>query len=89
MKITLSSRILLLSVILAIIFIPGFLKIAVLKQKNRDLLEKNKKLEQENTLLKTELQRLEEDHVFQEKLLREKMGVVRKDEVPIKIVGEE
>ena len=72
-----------------IIFLPGYTKIQELRDKNRDLLEKNKRLKAENVLLDKELKRLEIDQVYQEKILREKMGVVRKNEVPVKIVPAE
>jgi cell division protein FtsB len=72
----------------AIIFMPGFAKIHKLRTKNEDLLRKNKRLQAENGLLHSELSRLEKDGVYQEKILREKMGVVRKDEVPVKIISD-
>jgi hypothetical protein len=71
-----------------VIFVPGFLKIHQLKSKNSDLMRKNKRLQVENALLHTELSRVEKDGVYQEKILREKIGVVRKDEVPVKIISE-
>ena len=74
---------------IAVIFIPGFLKIRDLHSENRDLHQKYRRLKAENQLLKVELDRLENDKVYQEKILREKMGVVRKDEVPVKIVPQE
>jgi hypothetical protein len=72
----------------AVIFMPGFAKIHQLRGKNNDLLRKNKRLKVENELLHTELSRIEKDGVYQEKILREKMGVVRKDEVPVKIISD-
>lgn len=47
---------------------------------------KIKKLSVENALLQQELKRIEKDPVYQEKIVREKMGVVRKGEIPIKIL---
>ncbi len=72
----------------AVIFLPGFAKIHHLKNKNNDLLRKNKRLQTENELLRSELSRVEKDGMYQEKILREKMGVVRKDEVPVKIISD-
>jgi len=71
------------------IFVPGFLKIRDLHLQNQDWHQKYRRLQAENELLKIELDRLENDQVFQEKILREKMGVVRKDEVPVKLVPQE
>jgi cell division protein FtsB len=53
------------------------------------LIQKNKRLEVENAMLKIELQRVDKDQVYQEKILREKMGVVRKNEVPVKLVPQD
>ena len=39
----------------------------------------------ENYLLQEELKRVQNDPFYQEKLARDKMGVVRKGEIPIKI----
>ena len=72
----------------AVIFLPGFAKIHQLRSKNTDLMRKNKRLQAENELLHSELSRVEKDGVYQEKFLREKMGVVRKDEVPVKIISD-
>ena len=71
-----------------VIFMPGFAKLHQLKSKNNDLIRKNKRLQAENELLHLELSRIEKDGIYQEKILREKMGVVRKDEVPVKIISD-
>jgi cell division protein FtsB len=75
--------------LLVLLFAPGFLKIRDLRSRNRDLAQKNKRLEVENAMLKIELQRVDKDQVYQEKILREKMGVVRKNEVPVKLVPQD
>lgn len=72
-----------------IIFLPGFTKMTHLKNKNKDLMRKNQRLQVENELLRNEISRFEKDGVYQEKILREKMGVVRKDEVPVKLVPDD
>ena len=77
------------AVILAVLFLPGYSKLQRLKNRNKDLSEKNRQLAVENKLLKTEIDRFEKDKLYQEKILREKMGVVRKDEVPVKIITEQ
>ena len=74
---------------LAVLFLPGYSKIQELRDRNRDLAEKNRRLQAENSLLQVELKRMENDQVYQEKVLREKMGVVRKNEVPVKIVPQD
>ncbi len=71
---------------LSIIFLPGYTKLQELRDRNRDLEIKIKHLNIENTLLQQELKRIESDPFYQEKIAREKMGVVRKGEIPIKII---
>lgn len=77
-----------LAVFLLIVFLPGYTKLQELKDKNRDLETKIKRLNIEHSLLQEELRRIESDPVYQEKIAREKMGVVRKGEIPIKIIPE-
>ena len=76
------------AVLLLILFLPGYTKLQELKIKNRQLVEKYRKIAIENLLLQEELKRVENDPVYQEKLARDKMGVVRKGEIPIKIFSE-
>jgi cell division protein FtsB len=71
-----------------IIFLPGFTKLQELRDKNHDLEAGVKKLKIENVLLQEELKRLENDPVYQEGVVREKLGVVRRGEIPIKIIPE-
>ncbi len=73
---------------LLVIFLPGYTKLQELRDKNRDLEVKIKQLKIENSLLDQELKRVENDPLYQEKIVREKMGVVRRGEIPIKIVPE-
>jgi cell division protein FtsB len=78
-----------ITVLLLIVFLPGYTKLQELRDKNRDLQTKVKKLSIENMLLQEELKRIENDPLYQEKILREKLGVVRKGEIPVKIVPRE
>ncbi len=71
---------------LLIIFLPGYTKLQELRDKNNDLETKIKYLNVENALLQQELKRIESDPIYQEKIARAKMGVVRKGEIPIKVV---
>ena len=75
-----------LAVLLLVLFLPGYTKLQELKDKNHDLEFKIRKLNMDNALLQQELGRIENDPVYQEKIVREKMGVVRKGEIPVKIV---
>ena len=76
------------AVLLLILFLPGYTKLQEARIKNRQLDDKFRKIAIENYLLQEELKRLESDPVYQEKLARDKMGVVRKGEIPIKIFSE-
>jgi cell division protein FtsB len=78
-----------LAFFLLILFLPGYTRLQDLREKNKDLEAKLKHLNIENTLLQQELKRADGDPVYQEKVAREKMGVVRKGEIPIKIVPQE
>lgn len=74
---------------LLIVFLPGYTKLQELRDKNRDLRSQIKRLHQENELLEEKLKRLENDPVYQEEVVRERLGVVRKGEIPVKIIAEE
>lgn len=76
-------------IFLLVVFLPGYTKLQELRDKNRDLQARVKRLKIENSLLQEELKRVENDPVYQEKIAREKMGVVRKGEIPIKIITQE
>ena len=78
-----------ITIFLLFVFLPGYTKLQELRDKNSDLELKIKRLNMENSLLQQELKRVEGDPVYQEKIAREKMGVVRKGEIPIKIVPSE
>ncbi len=77
-----------LAVFLLILFLPGYTKLQELKDRNNDLEGKIKRLSIENALLQVELKKVENDPVYQERIAREKMGVVRKGEIPVKLVPE-
>ncbi|MCM8780643.1 MAG: septum formation initiator family protein [Candidatus Omnitrophica bacterium] len=78
-----------LAVLLLVVFLPGYTKLRELKDRNLDLETKIKNLKIENYLLEQELKRIQSDPVYQEKIARDKMGIVPKGEIPIKIVPEE
>ncbi|MBU0709497.1 MAG: septum formation initiator family protein [Candidatus Omnitrophica bacterium] len=77
-----------ITIVLLIIFLPGYTKLQELRDRNSDLEVKIGQLAKENSLLQKELERIKNDPVYQEKIAREKMGVVRKGEIPIKIIPE-
>jgi len=74
------------AIVFLILFLPGFSKLQSLRGKNHDLENKIKRLSMENALLEQEIMKIANDPVYKERMAREKMGVVRKGEIPIKIV---
>ena len=78
-----------LAVFLLVLFLPGYTKLQELRDKNRDLETKIKRISIEKALLQEELKKMETSLVYQEEMARQKLGVVRKGEVPVKIISPE
>jgi len=76
------------AVLLLVLFLPGYARLQESRNKNRQLEANFRKITIENSLLQEELKRIENDPIYQEKIARDKMGVVRKGEIPIKIFSE-
>ncbi len=76
------------TVLILILFLPGYIKLQGLRAKNRQLEDNFRKMAVENYLMQEELKRVNNDPVYQEKMARDKMGVVRKGEIPIKIFSD-
>ncbi len=76
-----------LALVVLIILLPRYTKLQELKDKNRELEAKISKVKLENAVLENELRRIEKDPVYQEEIIREKLGVVRRGEVVYKIEG--
>jgi len=74
-----------LAVLLLVLFLPGYPTLRELRIKNRQLEEQFRRMAVDNSLLQEELKRGQNDPVYQEKIARDKMGVVRKGEIPVKI----
>jgi len=74
---------------LLVLFLPGYTKLQELRDRYRDAETQIKRLNAENGQLKKELYRIENDQIYQEKIAREKLGVVRKGEIPVRIIPEE
>ena len=74
-----------IAVIIAAIFLPGYIKFMQLKVRNMRLESEISRLERENIKLYKEKKRLEEDINYVEKVARESLGVTKKGEIPIKI----
>jgi cell division protein FtsL len=75
-------------VILAVIFVPGYVKLAKLRNKNQKLMQEIQRLKQANEKLEKEIGLLEEDKEYIEKMAREKLGLTKEGEIIYKIEGE-
>jgi cell division protein FtsB len=74
--------------ILLLIFLPGFSKYQKLASKCKRLRKEIEELQKTNRELEEEKHRLETDIEYIESKAREKLGVVKKGEIPYKIIEE-
>ena len=77
-----------LVIILLLIFLPGFSRYQKLLSEQKGLEQRIEELEGANRRLEEEKYKLETDIEYIERKAREKLGVVRKDEIPYKIIEE-
>ena len=77
-----------LAIIILLIFLPGFSRYQKLLSEERALKKRIAALEEANKRLEEEKYRLENDIEYIEKRAREKLGIVKKDEIPYKIIEE-
>ncbi|MBN1794586.1 MAG: septum formation initiator family protein [Candidatus Omnitrophica bacterium] len=75
--------------ILAFLFVPGYIKIQELKERDRKLSDRVDELRKENEKLSGELERLQNDPVYIEYIARKEMGLVREGEVIYKLIPTE
>ncbi|MFH1407373.1 MAG: septum formation initiator family protein [Candidatus Omnitrophota bacterium] len=75
-------------IILGVVFLPGYIKLTQLHQRNRELRSKIELLKRQNTQYLDEIHKLQTDPLYVEKVAREKMGVVRDGEIIYKLVPE-
>lgn len=81
--------ILVIAIVLIIIYLPGLSKFHELASKNKELSRKIKTLGKSNMKLYKEAVSLKTDPVYLEKVAREKMKIVRPNEVIYKIQPQE
>ena len=75
--------------VLLLLFLPGFSRYQKLSAECSKLKREIKTLEKVNARLEEEKYKLEHDMEYVEKRARNKLGVVRKDEIPYKKIREE
>ena len=85
-KITFFSAV---TILLLVIFLPGFSKIQELKQENGELDRKITSVEKENLSLAQKKLKLETDKLYIEKVARQRMGITKKGETVYRILPEE
>ena len=79
---------LVLAIVLLLIFLPGFSKYQKLLSNQRRLQQRIEELEEANKQLEEEKYKLENDMEYIERKAREKLGVVKEDEIPYRIIEE-
>jgi len=72
-----------------VIYLPGLIELQELRSKREELRSEVKRLRTENASLTKEKELLKQDVGYMEKVARRKMGVVRKGEIPYKVIVEE
>ncbi len=77
-----------LIIILLFIFFPRFSKYQKLLSEQRRFKQRIEELEEANKRLEEEKYKLENDIEYIERKAREKLGVVKKDEIPYRIIEE-
>ncbi len=68
-------------------YLPSYVKMQDMNEKNHAFAKRISDLERENTRLDEERRRLTDDPVYFEKVAREKMGIIKDGEVLYKILG--
>jgi cell division protein FtsB len=79
---------LIFSIVIAAAFLPGYLKLNQMKAQEAKLKEQIRSLRNKNAQLQMEKRRLISDINYVEKIAREKIGLVKEGEIPIKILDE-
>lgn len=80
------AKIIFITIIVAVVFLPPFAKYQELRYKNRKLEERIAELDRQNKELEQRQYRLKTDVSYVEKKAREKIGLVRKGEIVLKEV---
>jgi cell division protein FtsB len=62
----------------------GYSDMALLKQEQWKLVQKNERLIRENTALRNEINRLKHDYDYIENVARQELGMVRREELILK-----
>jgi len=79
------SVLLLIALFIYIIFSPqGYSDLALLKQEQIIIVQKNERITRENLAIRIEIDRLKNDLAYIENIARQEFGMIRKDEIILK-----
>lgn len=78
-----------LTIILGIIYYPGYRKIQEMKHENQKLAAQLEQLQQKNAKLEEKLKKLQTDLTYIEERAREELGIVREGEIIYEFVPED
>ena len=79
------SILLLIALFIYIIISPhGYSDLALLKQEQIKLVQKNERITRENLAIRIEIDRLKNDLAYIENIARQEFGMIRKDEIILK-----
>lgn len=81
-------KVLLISLILIVIFLPGYSKYQKLRFQNEQFKKQIEDYKTSNSELEKEMQMLKGNKEYIEKIAREKLGMVKKGEVVYKVIEE-
>jgi len=76
------------AIVILVLFLPSYTKMQDLRYKNDQYEKQIAQLTQDRERLLEEERRLENDPEYQEKVIREEMGVIKKGEVIYRVVPE-
>lgn len=79
---------LLMTGLLSMVFLPGYIKLAKLREENSRLERRIEKLRDTNAKLKRELRLIAQDKEYIEGTAREKLGLTKKGEIIYKVEEE-
>ena len=81
-------RFVIIIVVLVLVFLPGFSKLQEMRLKLADLEKDVLKVKKDNALLEQRIAQLQNNPEYLEMVARNRMGIVRKGETPVRIIRE-
>ena len=66
---------------LAIVFLPGLSRLHKLRRENAQLEKRIRLLEEHNSVLEVEIEKMQKDPMYVERKAREKLGIIKEGEI--------